>query len=268
MAGTKRASPGSRASGGFGAAEAALRAHAMAKPEATEHFPWGERAIKVKGKVFLFMYSDASKLSLSTKLPESNGVALMLPFAQPTGYGLGKAGWVSARRYALLVDRRELPGGRARQARIAGARRGIVERRQRQEHCRDRRQARSSTAGHRRQARPRQARRQVCQAPRKAREASRVGTLPAVELASHGRAVPRPACRVPRANRRAMSVPCRVPRANRRAMGVPRGTQANPTWERQRERRRSRGPGSPSEIPSTAGWRIVSRSWQWRRRSS
>src|SRR5262245_31095914 len=92
-AGTKRTK---RASGAFGAAETALRAHAMAKPEATEHFPWGERAIKVKGKVFLFMYCDASKLSLSTKLPESNGVALMLPFAQPTGYGLGKAGWVSA----------------------------------------------------------------------------------------------------------------------------------------------------------------------------
>jgi predicted DNA-binding protein (MmcQ/YjbR family) len=68
----------------------------MAKPEATEHFPWGERAIKVKGKVFLFMFADATRLSLSTKLPESNGVALMLPFAQPTGYGLGKAGWVSA----------------------------------------------------------------------------------------------------------------------------------------------------------------------------
>jgi predicted DNA-binding protein (MmcQ/YjbR family) len=78
------------------AAEAALRAHAMAKPEATEHFPWGERAIKVKGKVFLFMYADPTKLSLSTKLPKSNGVALMLPFATPTGYGLGKAGWVSA----------------------------------------------------------------------------------------------------------------------------------------------------------------------------
>jgi predicted DNA-binding protein (MmcQ/YjbR family) len=85
-----------RGSGAFAAAEATLRAHAMAKPEATEHFPWGERAIKVKGKVFLFMYRDASKLSLSTKLPSSNGVALMLPFAQPTGYGLGKAGWVSA----------------------------------------------------------------------------------------------------------------------------------------------------------------------------
>ena len=85
-----------RATGALAAAEAALRAHAMAKPEATEHFPWGERAIKVKGKVFLFMYADPTKLSLSTKLPRSNGVALMLPFATPTGYGLGKAGWVSA----------------------------------------------------------------------------------------------------------------------------------------------------------------------------
>jgi predicted DNA-binding protein (MmcQ/YjbR family) len=80
----------------FADAEAHLRAHALAKPEATEHFPWGERAIKVKGKVFLFMYCDATRLSLSTKLPESASVALLLPFANPTGYGLGKAGWVSA----------------------------------------------------------------------------------------------------------------------------------------------------------------------------
>jgi predicted DNA-binding protein (MmcQ/YjbR family) len=80
----------------FAAAEAALRAHAMAKPQATEHFPWGERAIKVKGKVFLFMHCDATRLSLSTKLPASSSVALLLPFANPTGYGLGKAGWVSA----------------------------------------------------------------------------------------------------------------------------------------------------------------------------
>ena len=85
-----------RAPGRLVAAEAALRTHALAKPSATEHFPWGERAIKVKGKVFLFMYADGTRLSLSTKLPASNGVALMLPFAKPTGYGLGKAGWVSA----------------------------------------------------------------------------------------------------------------------------------------------------------------------------
>jgi len=80
----------------YAAAAAALRAHALAKPEASEHFPWGETAIKVKGKVFLFMSSEATRLSLSTKLPESASVALLLPFANPTGYGLGKAGWVSA----------------------------------------------------------------------------------------------------------------------------------------------------------------------------
>jgi predicted DNA-binding protein (MmcQ/YjbR family) len=93
--------PGARpsmkpASGGLLAIEAQLRDHAMAKPEATEHFPWGERAIKVKDKVFLFMRADAQQLSLSTKLPQSSSVALLLPFATPTGYGLGKAGWVSA----------------------------------------------------------------------------------------------------------------------------------------------------------------------------
>ena len=36
------------------------------------------------------------ELGLSVKLPESGPMALLLPFAQPTGYGLGKSGWVSA----------------------------------------------------------------------------------------------------------------------------------------------------------------------------
>jgi predicted DNA-binding protein (MmcQ/YjbR family) len=90
----------SKRAAGLLAVEAHLRDHAMAKPEATEHFPWGERAIKVKGKVFLFMRADAQQLSLSTKLPQSGSVALLLPFATPTGYGLGKAGWVSAAFHA------------------------------------------------------------------------------------------------------------------------------------------------------------------------
>ncbi|HEY0478622.1 MAG TPA: MmcQ/YjbR family DNA-binding protein [Kofleriaceae bacterium] len=92
-----RASRSRGPAAGFRAVETQLRSHALAKPEATEHFPWGERAIKVKGKVFLFMRAEAAELSLSTKLPQSASVALLLPFAQPTGYGLGKAGWVSAR---------------------------------------------------------------------------------------------------------------------------------------------------------------------------
>ena len=67
-------------------------------------FPWGERVIKVRKKVFVFMGLGDGGLSLSVKLPESQNIALMLPFAEPTGYGLGKSGWVTAR-----FDPREKP---------------------------------------------------------------------------------------------------------------------------------------------------------------
>ena len=78
-------------------AELALRDIAMAYPEAHEDFPWGERAIKIKGKVFVFLYASAESLSLTTKLPASCEMALLLPYVSPTGYGLGKSGWVSAK---------------------------------------------------------------------------------------------------------------------------------------------------------------------------
>jgi len=74
----------------------ALRRLALGYPEVREDFPWGERALKVNKKVFLFLRYGAGQLSLSLKLPSSQGTALMFPFAQPTGYGLGKAGWVTA----------------------------------------------------------------------------------------------------------------------------------------------------------------------------
>jgi len=52
----------------------------------------------VRKKVFVFLgLSDGSGLTLSVKLPDSQTVALMLPFAEPTGYGLGRSGWVTAR---------------------------------------------------------------------------------------------------------------------------------------------------------------------------
>ena len=35
-------------------------------------------------------------MSLSVKLPESGEEALTLPFTKPTGYGLGKSGWITA----------------------------------------------------------------------------------------------------------------------------------------------------------------------------
>jgi predicted DNA-binding protein (MmcQ/YjbR family) len=75
---------------------AKVRARALAYPETTEEFPWGDRVVKVKGKVFIFMGQDpAGAFGCSLKLPRSHAIALELPFAEPTGYGLGKAGWVS-----------------------------------------------------------------------------------------------------------------------------------------------------------------------------
>jgi predicted DNA-binding protein (MmcQ/YjbR family) len=76
--------------------EMALREWALAYPETHEDFPWGHRVIKVKGKAFIFMGHEHGGLGLSVKLPHSNAAALMMPFATPTGYGLGKSGWVSA----------------------------------------------------------------------------------------------------------------------------------------------------------------------------
>jgi predicted DNA-binding protein (MmcQ/YjbR family) len=76
---------------------ARLRKLALSYPEAHEDMPWGHHAIKVKGKSFLFLAADAETFSLSAKLPSSGGVALELPFASPTEYGLGRSGWVTAR---------------------------------------------------------------------------------------------------------------------------------------------------------------------------
>jgi predicted DNA-binding protein (MmcQ/YjbR family) len=82
---------------GLEAAENDLRELALRYPEAYEEFPWGHRAIKVKKKAFLFMGGEKGALSFSFKLPLSGRVALIHGFASPTGYGLGKSGWVTAR---------------------------------------------------------------------------------------------------------------------------------------------------------------------------
>ena len=74
---------------------AVLRAFALGYPGAQEEYPWGERVVKVKGKVFVFLGRDEEGLGLSVKLPQSGTMALGLPFASPTGYGLGKSGWVT-----------------------------------------------------------------------------------------------------------------------------------------------------------------------------
>jgi predicted DNA-binding protein (MmcQ/YjbR family) len=73
-----------------------LRATALSYPEAWEDHPWGHLVVKVKTKIFLFMNGEPKGVSISAKLPKSSHDALVLPFSTPTGYGMGKHGWVSA----------------------------------------------------------------------------------------------------------------------------------------------------------------------------
>jgi predicted DNA-binding protein (MmcQ/YjbR family) len=85
---------------------AALRKHALAYPEAVEEFPWGDRVIKVRGKIFVFLGAgEDGGFGISAKLPETHELALTLKYVTPTGYGLGKAGWVSAQ----LAKGRKIP---------------------------------------------------------------------------------------------------------------------------------------------------------------
>ena len=79
--------------------ESRLRDYAMSFPEATEDHPWGHIAVKVKKKAFVFLGGDQdeSELSITVKLPSSRDMAADLPFAEPSGYGLGKSGWITAR---------------------------------------------------------------------------------------------------------------------------------------------------------------------------
>jgi len=104
---TRAARPKSRAAKGaatatvaknvpLSAAERALRETGLGWPEVTEHFPWGHRTLKVAGKAFVFIGGDTTAWRASVKLPNTGMMALALPFAAPTGYGMGKSGWVTA----------------------------------------------------------------------------------------------------------------------------------------------------------------------------
>ncbi len=79
-----------------GSNERRLRDVALGYAETYEEFPWGERVIKVRKKVFVFLGTEQTP-GLTVKLEDSHGQALTAPGAAPTGYGLGKSGWVTCR---------------------------------------------------------------------------------------------------------------------------------------------------------------------------
>ena len=76
-----------------------LREWGLAKyPGAHLKSPWpGHMDLAVKDKTFAYPSVEGEPLGISCKLPHSNAVALMLPFTEPTGYGLGKSGWVTCK---------------------------------------------------------------------------------------------------------------------------------------------------------------------------
>jgi predicted DNA-binding protein (MmcQ/YjbR family) len=75
---------------------------ALTLPQAREDFPWGERVIKVRGKIFVFLGGDEP--TITVKLVESHGHALSVEGSRPTGYGLGKSGWVTVPVADVPID--------------------------------------------------------------------------------------------------------------------------------------------------------------------
>jgi predicted DNA-binding protein (MmcQ/YjbR family) len=95
----------------FAALLAKLRAAALALPQTTEEFPWGESAFKVAGKTFLFTNCQTDFATFTVKLPASHLMAREMPGVTASGYGLGKSGWCTLRLApadkpdaALLID--------------------------------------------------------------------------------------------------------------------------------------------------------------------
>lgn len=75
---------------------AELRTFGLTYPDAESKSPWpGHDDLAVRGKTFAYLSVGSDPFKISFKLPFTGGEALRLPFASPTGYGLGKSGWVT-----------------------------------------------------------------------------------------------------------------------------------------------------------------------------
>jgi predicted DNA-binding protein (MmcQ/YjbR family) len=57
----------------------------------------GEPTFRVRGKNFIFTDAEATSLSVKLSREEAAAVVASDPLVEPTGYGLGRAGWVSVK---------------------------------------------------------------------------------------------------------------------------------------------------------------------------
>lgn len=72
------------------------RKYGLSLPEAREEFPFGHSVLKTGKKIFVFFgHTPEGDPTIAVKLPESCEEALQRKCAQPTGYGLGRGGWVT-----------------------------------------------------------------------------------------------------------------------------------------------------------------------------
>jgi predicted DNA-binding protein (MmcQ/YjbR family) len=91
------------------AAVDSLEQFALSLPDAWPDAPWGDRVVKVGKKIFVFLSRpDATRPSGTFKLPDSRDHALSFPEAFPTGYGLGKHGWVTVMIDAVPTEEQEV----------------------------------------------------------------------------------------------------------------------------------------------------------------
>jgi predicted DNA-binding protein (MmcQ/YjbR family) len=69
---------------------------ALRFPGAWLDHPWEEDVAKVGKKIFVFLGTeDYTPHGMTVKLDDSHEQALTVPGAEPTGYGLGRSGWVT-----------------------------------------------------------------------------------------------------------------------------------------------------------------------------
>jgi predicted DNA-binding protein (MmcQ/YjbR family) len=75
-----------------------LRQFGLGFPGAHLKSPWPDHLdLAVNDKTFAYLSAPGEPFAISCKLPQSNALALALPFTEPTSYGLGKSGWVTAK---------------------------------------------------------------------------------------------------------------------------------------------------------------------------